>query len=146
MLKLSINKFGVHMKYAVIIVDMLNDFVTGKLTCERALGTVKPNQRLITFAREKNIPVIYANDAHIKGLDKELELWGDHAIAGTEGAQVINELKPTTKDYIVPKRRYSGFFQTDLHLLLTELKIDALIITGLHTHMCVRHTTADAYN
>jgi nicotinamidase-related amidase len=62
------------MKYAIVVVDMLNDFVTGKLTCERALRTIKPNQKLITFARKRNIPIIYANDAHIKGLDKELEL------------------------------------------------------------------------
>jgi nicotinamidase-related amidase len=62
------------MKCAIIVVDMLNDFVTGKLTCERALGTIKPNQKLIMAARKKQIPVIFANDAHIKGLDNELKL------------------------------------------------------------------------
>ena len=45
----------------------------------------------------------------------------------------------------MPKRRYSGFFRTDLDLLLRELDVDTLILTGLHTHMCVRHTAADAY-
>jgi len=89
--------------------------------------------------------VIYANDAHIKGIDRELELWGDHAIIGTEGAEVIPELTPQEGDFVVPKRRYSGFFQTDLHLLLTELGVDTVVMTGLHAHMCVRHTTADAY-
>lgn len=67
-------------------------------------------------------------DAHLKGIDRELTIWGDHAIAGTKGAEVIPELKVSEKDFIVPKRRYSGFFQTDLH-----------------THMCVRHTSADAF-
>lgn len=49
------------------------------------------------------------------------------------------------QDYVVNKRRYSGFFHTDLDLLLKELGVDTVIMTGLHTHMCVRHTSADAY-
>ena len=96
-------------------------------------------------ARKKGVYVIYANDAHIKGIDRELELWGDHAIIGTEGAEVIPELAPQEGDFVIPKRRYSGFFGTDMHLLLTELGVDTVIMTGLHAHMCVRHTTADAY-
>lgn len=55
------------------------------------------------------------------------------------------ELAPQEGDFVVPKRRYSGFFQTDLHLLFTKLGVDTVIMTGLHAHMCVRHTTADAY-
>lgn len=130
---------------AIILVDMLNDFVTGALGCDRARAIVPNLKRLVDAAREKGVYVIYSNDCHLKGIDGELTLWGDHAIAGTEGAEVVSELTPTEKDYIVPKRRYSGFFQTDLHLLLKELKVETLIMTGLHAHMCVRHTAADAY-
>ncbi len=132
-------------KTAVILVDILNDFVTGKLKCERAESIIEPNVRLVEAARKNGIPVIYSNDAHIKNVDKELDFWGDHAIIGTEGAEVIEHLKPKEDDFVIPKRRYSGFFQTDLHLLLEELGIKHLIITGLHTNMCVRHTTADAF-
>ncbi|MCL2882800.1 MAG: cysteine hydrolase [Coriobacteriia bacterium] len=132
-------------KKAVIIVDMLNDFVTGSLACERAQRIIEPLQKLVEAAREHGIPVIYSNDAHLPGIDHELELWGEHAMAGTPGAQVIPEIAPTDGDYVVPKRRYSGFFQTDLNILLRELGVDTLIITGLHAHMCVRHTCADAY-
>ena len=132
-------------KKAVILVDMLNDFVTGTLTCDRAKAIVPQLEKLVKAAREKRVYVIYANDAHIKGVDRELQLWGDHAIIGTGGAEVIPELTPQEGDFVVPKRRYSGFFQTDLHLLLTELGVDTVIMTGLHAHMCVRHTAADAY-
>ena len=132
-------------KKAVILVDMLNDFVTGALTCERARAIVPHLEKLVDAARKKGVYVIYANDAHIKGIDRELELWGDHAIIGTKGAEVIPELAPREGDFVIPKRRYSGFFGTDLHLLLTELGVDTVIMTGLHAHMCVRHTTADAY-
>lgn len=132
-------------KYAVLVVDMLNDFVTGALKCDRGLKIVPKTAELLNGCREKGIPVIFCNDAHIKGIDHELKLWGDHAIAGTEGAEVIPELQLCEKDYVVPKRRYSGFFHTDLDLLLKELGVDTVIMTGLHTHMCVRHTSADAY-
>ncbi|HWR22773.1 MAG TPA: isochorismatase family cysteine hydrolase [Feifaniaceae bacterium] len=132
-------------KYAVIVVDMLNDFVTGALGCDRAREIVPALAKLVRAAREHGIPVIYANDSHLRGIDRELELWGDHAIRGTEGAEVIPALKPEEGDYAVPKRRYSGFYQTDLQLLLFELGVDTLVITGLHTHMCCRHTSADAY-
>ena len=130
---------------AVLVVDMLNDFVTGALTCDRGKAIVPATARLLDAARAAGVPVIFCNDAHIKGIDRDLKLWGDHAIAGTPGAQVIPELKVSESDYIVPKRRYSGFFQTDLDILLTELGVKTVIMTGLHTHMCVRHTSADAY-
>lgn len=132
-------------KRAILVVDMLNDFVTGALKCDRGLAIVPKTAELLRGAREKGVPVIFCNDAHLKGIDHELKLWGDHAIAGTEGAEVIPELELCDKDYVVPKRRYSGFFHTDLDLLLKELGVDTVILTGLHAHMCVRHTAADAY-
>ena len=132
-------------KPAILVVDMLNDFVTGALTCDRGKAIVPATAELLDAARAAGVPVIFCNDAHIKGIDRELKLWGDHAIAGTPGAQVIPELKVSDKDYVVPKRRYSGFFQTDLDILLTELGVKTVVMTGLHTHMCVRHTSADAY-
>lgn len=132
-------------KRAILVVDMLNDFVTGALKCDRGLAIVPKTAELLRGAREKGVPVIFCNDAHLKGIDHELKLWGDHAIAGTEGAEVIPELELCEKDYVVPKRRYSGFFHTDLDLLLKELGVDTVILTGLHAHMCVRHTAADAY-
>ena len=135
------------MKQAILVVDMLNDFVTGKLTCDRAKAIVPATAKLIDAARKAKVNVIFCNDAHLKGIDHELKLWGEHAMVGTHGAEIIPELaKLAPTDYVVPKRRYSGFFQTDLHLLLTELKVDTVILVGLHAHMCVRHTAADAYN
>ena len=132
-------------KYAVLVVDMLNDFVTGALGCDNARAIVKPTQELLDEARKNNVPVIFCNDSHLKGVDNELKLWGDHAIRGTKGAEVIPELPISDKDYVILKRRYSAFFQTDLDLLLKELGVTTVIITGLHTHMCCRHTAADAY-
>ena len=130
---------------AILVVDMLNDFVTGALGCDRAREIVPATAQLLNAARAAGVPVIFCNDAHLPGIDRELQIWGDHAIAGTKGAEVIPELELSEKDYVVPKRRYSGFFQTDLDILLKELGVKTVIVTGLHAHMCVRHTSADAY-
>lgn len=129
---------------ALIVIDMLNDFVTGPLKCERAKKIIPIIKKLIKVAREKGVPVIYSNDAHLPK-DFELKKWGGHAIKGTEGAKVIPELKPEKGDYIIEKRVYSGFFETGLDLLLRNLGIDTLILTGLHANICVRHTAADAF-
>jgi nicotinamidase-related amidase len=62
------------MKQVVIVVDMINDFVGGKLGSKRAVAIVKPIERLIKNARLHHIPIIYTNDAHISKIDHELIL------------------------------------------------------------------------
>ncbi|MEM3443121.1 MAG: isochorismatase family cysteine hydrolase [Candidatus Bathyarchaeia archaeon] len=134
---------------AVIIIDMLRDFVTGELKCERAQRIVPNLKRLVEAARKHNIPIIYSNDAHYPQDFEVVQKWGKHAIKGTKGAEVIPEIKPSAKDYIVEKRVYSGFFETGLDSLLRSLYngegVKTVILCGIHTHICVRHTAADAF-
>ncbi|MBS7614180.1 cysteine hydrolase [Candidatus Bathyarchaeota archaeon] len=132
-------------EYAVIVIDMLNDFVTGSLKCERSQNIIPNIKKLIEAAHKNNVTVVYSNDAHYPQDHEVIEKWGGHAIKGTKGAEVIPELKPTTKDYIVEKRTYSGFYETGLDPLLRSLGVKTVILTGLHTNMCVRHTAADAF-
>jgi nicotinamidase-related amidase len=133
------------LKTAVVVIDMINDFVTGALKCERASRIIPNIQRLLDFARKKRIPVIYVNDAHLPGVDKELDVWPSHAVAGTKGAEIIEELKPVKGDFVLQKRRYSAFFETGLDQLLRDLKVDTLVLVGLVTNICVQHTAADAF-
>jgi nicotinamidase-related amidase len=129
---------------ALIVIDMLNDFVTGSLKCDRAQRIIPHIRRLIDTFRKHKLPVIYANDSHYED-DFEMERWGHHALAGTEGAQVIPELAPKAGDITVDKHVYSSFFETPLDSILRSRKVDAVVLTGLHTHLCVRHTAADAF-
>jgi nicotinamidase-related amidase len=128
---------------------MLNDFVTGDLKCERAKNIIPNIKKLVEAARKHDIPVIYSNDAHYPQDAEVIHKWGKHAIKGTKGAEVIPELKPTKKDYIVEKRTYSGFYETGLDPLLRSLYngdgAKTVILCGLHTNICVRHTAADAF-
>lgn len=134
---------------AIIVIDMLNDFITGDLRAERAVKIVEPLMRLLDAARRKEIPVIYSNDAHYAEDFEVVRRWGAHAIKGTPGAEIIPELQPEKNDFIVEKRTYSCFYETGLDPLLRSLHggkgVKTLILCGLHTDICVRHTSADAF-
>jgi nicotinamidase-related amidase len=133
----------------VIVLDMLNDFVTGSLKFERAIHIIPNLKKLTVAARKHKVPVIYSNDAHLPVDEEVVERWGKHAIKGTEGAEVIPQLKPQKRDYVVEKRTYSGFHETGLDMLLRGLYhgegVKTVILTGLHANICVRHTAADAF-
>lgn len=132
------------MKYAVLVIDMAVDFVSGKLKCDRAQRIIPPLQKLVHSARAAGMPIFYLTDAHSVE-DYELGHWGEHSMEGSEGAKIIPELSPQKGDFVLGKRVYSGFFETPLDSLLRAKKADAVVITGLHTHMCCRHTAADAF-
>jgi len=133
------------LKTAIIVVDVINDFVTGALGSKRAEKIIPNVKRLLDSARKKKVPVIYTCDSHLQGLDDEFEVWSPHAILGTKGAEVVDELKPKKDDFVIRKRRYSSFFGTDLDTLLRELQVDTVVLVGLVTDICIQHTAADAF-
>ncbi len=135
--------------YAVLVVDMLNDFVYGKLKCTKAKKIIPHIQSLLDVSRKNGIPIFYCSDAHLTSDNYEFKLWGTHALKGTKGAKIIEELSPSSRDNIVPKRTYSAFHNTKLDSLLKKKfgnkGPDTLIITGIHTNLCVKHTAFDAF-
>ena len=129
----------------MLIVDMLNDFVREGAVLEvpAAREIIPCIKQKINEARESNYPIIYLCDQHDEN-DEEFKLYPPHAIAGSWGGEVIEELKPKEGDYVIPKTRFSGFYKTELEDLLEELKVNHLIITGTVTNICVLYTVADA--
>lgn len=140
------------MKSSLMIIDMQNDFV-------RPWGTmyVPGSERIIpnivslsAEARRHEIPVIHIIQEHRRQkVDYGLELFTSplHCVEGTEGAKIIDELRrdmDDKNDYVVVKRRFSGFFGTDLDLLLRSLRVEKVYITGIVAEGCVRSTAADA--
>ena len=132
-------------KYAIIVIDMLEEFVRGRLKAKAVEEIIGNISKLLTFARSKGIPIIYVVDSHYPGIDHELKLWGPHAIRGSKEANIIEELAPSSKDFVVQKRRYDAFMFTDLDMLLRELEITSVILTGIHTHICVQNTALGAF-
>jgi nicotinamidase-related amidase len=128
---------------ALIIVDMLNDFVDGTLANPKAQGIIAPLQRLLAHARDEGWVVVFSNDAHQPD-DPELRVWGEHAMAGTREAEVIPQLAPREGEIVSPKRVYGAFDFTGLDERLKERGVDEVVITGQHTHICVRHSSYGA--
>ncbi len=142
------------MSEALIIVDMQNDFVRekGPMGSASAREIIPNIVELAKRARGKKVPVIHVIQEHRRQrVDYGLELITapEHCVEGSYGAKIIEEIDETMNendDFKVIKRRFSGFMHTDLDLLLRELKINRVYVTGTVAEGCVRATALDAYN
>jgi len=134
------------MKAAIIVVDMLKDNLkeSPRNPYFQAGKTIIPNlQRLLEKGRKKGFPIIFACDSFLQGdfiFGGKMKV---HSLRGTKGAEVIDDLKPESTDIILPKRRFSAFFKTDLDQTLRTLDIDTIVVTGITTEVCVLMTVMD---
>ena len=134
------------MKPAIIVVDMLKDnFKEGSrhpITMEAR--SILPNlQRLLAESRKKDFPIIFACDSFLK---EDFIFKGKmkvHSLRGTKGSEVVDELRPEPTDMVLPKRRFSAFFKTDLDQTLRVLGVDTIVVTGITTEVCVLMTAMD---
>lgn len=135
------------MKQVLLIIDMLNDFVrTGAALEVPKTRLILPDlQTRLHQARAAGVPVVFVCDAHASD-DREFERmgWPPHAVRGSEGAQIVTELSPLPGEAVVEKTTYSGFYQTELESVLTDLEAQELVLTGCVTNICIFYTAADA--
>ena len=134
---------------AVLVVDMVNDFCTagGSMVLPNAESLYPSQIKVLTAARNSGAKVIYVNDNHRSGMKVEREFVkrSPHCIENSWGSEIVAQLAPTKNDLHVVKRRYSGFFQTDLDLTLRDLQVESLVVMGVVTNICVRSTVHDAF-
>ena len=133
---------------ALIIVDMLNDFIDpqGKLYCgETGPATVPVIRKQIGLARRQGDLVIYLQDSHPAD-DLEFEKFPPHCIAGSWGSQIVTDLTPLDGEIVIPKQRYSGFFGTDLSMILSDSGVRAATVAGVCTSICVMDTVGGLAN
>lgn len=136
------------MRRALVVVDMIHDFARedGALYCGPSMARIIPVIRgEVERARAAGEPVVHLTDAHLPD-DAEFRMFPPHAIVGSEGARIIAELAPAADDVVIPKRRYSGFFGTDLDITLRERGVDTIRLVGDCTNICVLYTAADGRN
>lgn len=135
-------------RHAILVIDMLNDFVGEKapLRCPGGETIIPDLQKLFKWVREREndeVHLVHIQEAHRKN-DADFRVRPVHAVDGTWGSDFIQELYPEGDEYIVKKRRHSGFAHTDLDLYLREENIDTVVVTGVWTNVCVRSTATDA--
>ena len=133
---------------ALIIVDMLNDFLDekGALYCGDAARSIIPfiQERLTIYRNRKDL-VIYLQDSHDQD-DKEFEKFPKHSVEGTWGSEVIPELSLLAGETRIPKKRYSGFYGTDLEHVLKSADVDEVEVVGVCTSICVMDTVGGLAN
>ena len=130
---------------AVLVCDMINDHLTPGRALEvpRARAIVDALAARLDEARAAGTAVVYVLDRHEEG-DPELDEWGSHAVAGTEGAEVWPKLAPKPGDTVVTKPSMSAFFASKLEGVLDGLGVDALVLTGCATEVQLMATATDA--
>jgi nicotinamidase/pyrazinamidase len=137
---------GGSMKPAIIVVDMLKDNLKESSRnpyFQEGRAIIPGLQRLLEEGRKKGFPIIFACDSFLKDDFIFKGRMKVHSLRGTKGAEVVDDLKPEPTDIILPKRRFSAFFKTDLDQTLRTIGVDTTVVTGVTTEVCVLMTVMD---
>ncbi len=116
--------------------------------CSPIPEMVENLRQLLQLARALNMPVIYsAQPGEQSQTERGLlwDLWGPGIISAPDLSGFPEELKPTSSDIILHKKRYSAFHETELQTLLSHHKRDQLLIGGVYGHIGCLATATDAF-
>ncbi len=137
---------------ALVVHDMQNDFIGESVSTKPEMREVVRRVRaLIDIAHSLPIPVIYTRVESDPAIGYPAERapylrWQgrDVCVKGTPGAEIIDELKPGSADYVVTKFRSSAFYGTHMEALLRVKGIWILIVVGGSTNWGVEWLARDA--
>lgn len=136
-------------KTALLIVDMVKDFTDpeGLVYYPQNREVLPKIRKVLDKCREHGCLIVFLQHCNRKDKpDRRIASMRPNCLEGTSGIE-IDPMLPVDekKDYVIRKRRYSGFFGTDLDLVLRENHIENLIIVGTKTNCCIRATVTDAF-
>lgn len=158
---------------ALIVVDMQNAYAsiggyvdTAGFDISGAQGVIGNIARAVQAARQAGLLVVFLQNGWdakyveaggpgspnwhksnaLKTMRKQPELTGRFLAKGGWDYELIEDLQPQDSDIIVPKPRYSGFFNSALDSTLRARGIRNLVFTGIATNVCVESTLRDAFH
>jgi isochorismate hydrolase len=126
----------------LLVIDIQNYF---RRIIQPVLGNIL---RVIETCRQGNVPIIFTQHGHTDPASDGGVLedwWGELIIDGTEDWRFLPEIKIEPHNTVLPKKRYSAFFETDLEKILRSKGIEDLIISGVMTNLCCETTARDAF-
>lgn len=132
---------------ALLVVDMVKDnFDTGRNLpiTPFAEKIIEPLNYLIGEFRKHTWPVVFSTDAFHRQDFIFKGRMSPHSLAGTQGAEVVDQLDRRDDDFWLPKPRFSAFFNTGLEDWLREKGVTLCAVGGISTHFCVLTTVMDA--
>jgi len=132
---------------ALLIIDMVKDNFdeSKRLPITAYAGKIiGPINNLIQVFRRESWVIVFSTDAFHKEDFIFKGRMKPHSLAGTEGAEVIDQLDRKEEDLWLPKPRFSAFFNTGLDHWLKERDITLCAVSGIATNFCVLTTALDA--
>ncbi len=130
---------------ALLIIDMINDMAFDE--SDNLLAEIDAAVEVIAGLRQDaeaaQVPVIFVND-NFGHWQSEASRIFQHVDA-TRGREAARRLRPRQHDYFVIKPQVSGFYATNLPVLLPRLGVSRLVLTGVAADICVLFTAADAH-
>jgi ureidoacrylate peracid hydrolase len=88
----------------------------------------------------------YHKSNALKTMRARPELSGTLLAKGTWDYAIVDALQPQPGDIVIPKTRYSGFFNTNIDSVLRSRGIRTLVFTGVATNVCVESSLRDAFH
>ena len=147
---------------ALLIIDMQNDSLHNdgylaklakisdtKFNLEFRRSAIPGIRKLAHAFREMGIAVVYcqtsverdwSDSGMPRALSRPQDIGLTYFVRGSWGVQIVDELAPTEKDYVVIAKCYNKFLYSALELYLRNKTIDTLIFTGVGTNACVQST------
>ena len=134
------------MKEAIVALDMTRDSVAPQARAvDRRRALLPPSAEFLAWGRRTGRPVVFVCSARRRTDKWFLKHWELANEIWKPGQDPIPELYERDKDIIVHKRRYSGFFGSDLDLTLRELEVQSLLLIGWSTSLAVATTAIDGW-
>ena len=153
---------------ALVVVDMLYDFIDGSLACQNADSTVAQTVKYIgsqtkRFGGEDHeildtFPILFVRDHHPADHSSFKEnggIWPSHCVADTHGGEIHEALVPYVNEELTfdkgcdrATEQYSGFDGVNeagqsLGEILELLDATDVYVCGIATEYCVRNTCED---
>lgn len=158
---------------AVVVVDMQNAYASPNgyldlagFDISGAKAAITAIQDVVSVARGAGVPVIFFQNGWdadyveaggpgspnwhksnaLKTMRRRPELQGKLLAKGGWDYALVDELRPKPGDIVVPKTRYSGFFNSQFDSMLRARGIRNLVFCGIATNVCVESTLRDGFH
>jgi nicotinamidase-related amidase len=155
---------------ALVVVDMLYDFIDGSLACQNAENAVAQTLKFIDSQTKgqggeeyeilDTFPILFIRDHHPADHSSFKEhggIWPAHCVSGTHGGEIHKDLMPYVREELTFDKgcdrnteQYSGFEGVNsagqsLGEILELLDTQDVYVCGIATEYCVRNTCEDLH-